>query len=77
MLASDKSSIFYESTHRIEKCLNEIKNLPPRGGTRRVAIGRELTKIFEEVLIGTPKEILDIFSQFPEKKKGEFVVMIV
>jgi 16S rRNA C1402 (ribose-2'-O) methylase RsmI len=47
------------------------------GGTRRVAIGRELTKIYEEVLIGTPKEILGIFSQFPEKKKGEFVVMIV
>lgn len=85
MLVSEKSSIFYESTHRIEKCLEEIIKLDKsltegKGfgvGVRKVAIGKELTKIYEDVLIGTPKEILEIFKQDPQKKKGEFVVMII
>jgi 16S rRNA (cytidine1402-2'-O)-methyltransferase len=74
MLASDKSSCFYESTHRIEKCMEELMKLDC---ARQVALGRELTKIYEEVLVGTPEEILAIFTKFPEKKKGEFVVMVV
>lgn len=92
MLASDKSSIFYESTHRIEKCLEEIQKLQntpdprlvPRsrsevGGSwvRRVVIGKELTKIYEEIMVGTPEELLEIFKTNRQKVKGEFVVMIV
>ncbi len=81
MLASDNSSIFYESTHRIEKCMMELQKLSttdPRGSVvRKVALGRELTKIYEEVLVGSPAEILEIFKKTPEKKKGEFVVMVV
>lgn len=75
MLENKNSSIFYESTHRIEKCLNEIQTLSTE--PVKLAVGRELTKMFEEVLIGSPEEILEIFKQTPEKKKGEFVVMIV
>jgi 16S rRNA (cytidine1402-2'-O)-methyltransferase len=74
MLASEKSSIFYESTHRIVKCLEEIKIL---GEGREVVVGKELTKIFEDFLIGTPEDILKIFEAEPVKTKGEFVVMIV
>ncbi len=85
MLESEYSSIFYESTHRIEKCLTELQKLqtPPNlplsmgGIIRKVAIGKELTKIYEEILIGTPNELLEIFKLDPQKKKGEFVVMIV
>jgi 16S rRNA (cytidine1402-2'-O)-methyltransferase len=43
----------------------------------KVVLGRELTKIYEEILTGTGEEILEIFKKNPEKKKGEFVVMIV
>ena len=74
MLASEYSSIFYESTHRIEKMLLELQKL---NCERKVAIGKELTKIYEEILIGTPLEILEIFKKDPQKKKGEFVVMVV
>jgi 16S rRNA (cytidine1402-2'-O)-methyltransferase len=74
MLASEKSSIFYESTHRIIKCLEEIKNLETE---REIVVGKELTKIFEDFLIGSPDEILKIFEGNPSKTKGEFVVMIV
>lgn len=82
MLASEKSSIFYESTHRIEKFLKEVEKL--QGGEaaaqqppRRIAVGKELTKIYEDFIIGTPAEILKIFELDPKKLKGEFVVMII
>jgi 16S rRNA (cytidine1402-2'-O)-methyltransferase len=88
MLSSENSSVFYESTHRIEKCLEQIleieKSIPhltsPKIGeeqNRKIVIGRELTKIYEEYLFGTAVEILEIFKKYPEKKRGEFVVMIV
>jgi 16S rRNA (cytidine1402-2'-O)-methyltransferase len=72
MLASENSSIFYESTHRIEKCLQEILKLQAVDEKpRKVAVGKELTKVFEEVLVGTPDEILDIFKKDSQKKTGE------
>jgi 16S rRNA (cytidine1402-2'-O)-methyltransferase len=77
MLANENSSIFYESTHRIEKCLGEIIKLDDGEEKRKVVVGKELTKIFENYLFGTPEEILEIFKNDPQKTKGEFVVMIV
>ncbi len=74
MVENENSSIFYESTHRIIKCIQEIEKFE---SNRKIAIGKELTKIYEEVVIGTPKEILEIFTKDPSKTKGEFVVMIV
>ena len=43
---------------------------------RRIVIAREITKIFEEVISGTPKEVQDHFLSNPVKVKGEFVVMV-
>lgn len=74
MLASEYSSIFYESTHRIEKFLKEMEKLECG---RKIIIGKELTKIYEEIITGSPTEILEIFKNNPSKKKGEFVVMVV
>lgn len=79
MLSNQNSSIFYESTHRIVKCLEEIQTLQGTGlgEGRTLAIGKELTKIFEDFIFGTPAQILEIFQKNPSKTKGEFVVMIV
>ena len=65
--------IFYESTHRIEKCVDQMHEFFPE---KKVCLARELTKIYEEFLIGTPAEIQKILKEFPEKKKGEFVVLV-
>ena len=70
---SEHTMIFYESTHRIEKCVDQMNEFFPE---KKVCIARELTKIYEEFLIGTPEEIKIIFEKFPEKKKGEFVVLV-
>ena len=67
----DISSIFYESPHRILKSLETLARIAP---TRRVAVARELTKLHEEVLVGTPTEILDSFQNSPPK--GELVLVI-
>ena len=67
-----RASVFYESPHRIVKTLGALKdNLSPG---RRVGLYRELTKLYEEALIGTPAEVLEALT--PEKQRGEFVVIV-
>ncbi len=75
---SKRTVVFYESPHRIIKTLNSLKThldtAPPN--TRKVVIARELTKIFEQVISGTPDDLLKYFEENPDKVKGEFVVMV-
>jgi 16S rRNA (cytidine1402-2'-O)-methyltransferase len=68
---SDMPVILYESPHRIEKLLVEL------GGVKRVTVLRELTKIHEEVVSGTPGEVSHYFKLHPDRVRGEFVVMVV
>lgn len=78
IISNKNSSIFYESTHRIEKCIQEIDKIQKDlDMNRKVAIGKELTKMFEDYIIGDTSEILRIFEENPDKKRGEFVVMVV
>ncbi len=70
---SDRPIIFYESTHRIIKALESLQEECP---DRKVILGKELTKIYEEVILGKPFEILEYFSLYPKKIKGEFVVLV-
>jgi 16S rRNA (cytidine1402-2'-O)-methyltransferase len=78
MLASEYSGVFYESTHRLEKCLEQILNMEKEERVqRKIIIGKELSKIYEEFLIGTATELLHVFKENKDKLRGEFVVMIV
>ena len=70
--ASDMPTVLYESPHRIIKLLGELEKVTPKA---RVTIARELTKMFEETLSGTPKELAHIL-QKGKKVRGEFVVII-
>ncbi len=72
MAEMDISVIFYESPHRIEKTIQNIGEYC--GEDRKICIGRELTKMHEEVFWGTTKEAESHFKG--ERKKGEFVVVI-
>ncbi len=67
----DRTVIFYESTHRILKTLESLKNIK-----KKITIVREITKIYEEVLQGSAEEILEILNNNEEKQKGEFVVIV-
>jgi len=65
------SLIFYEAPHRIEKFLGWLKEAL---GNRKIALGREISKMFETYYRGT----IDEFLNNPEliKYKGEFVVVV-
>lgn len=69
----DHPVAFFESTHRIMKTLQSLADTAPQS---RVTIGRELTKLFEEVVSRTAVEILAYFTDHPEKVRGEFVVLV-
>ncbi|KKQ28079.1 MAG: Ribosomal RNA small subunit methyltransferase I [Candidatus Magasanikbacteria bacterium GW2011_GWC2_37_14] len=61
---------FYESNHRIKKCLGELADVLEED--RQMCVCRELTKKFETIYRGTIKEILT--KNISEK--GEFVIVI-
>jgi len=63
--------VFYESCHRILASLGDIKAV---FGDREIAVARELTKKFEEVLRGSAESILAGLAR--GKPKGEFVIVI-
>ena len=65
------SLIFYEAPHHLKKTLAALLlGL----GNRRAAIGRELTKKFEEFKRGTLEEIIKYYEE--NEPRGEFVVII-
>lgn len=71
---SEHTIILYESTHRILKLLKELDEYIK--GSKKITLARELTKMHEELLIGSPQELLDILESNPQKQKGEFVVIV-
>ena len=67
----ENTIILFESPYRLEKTLNQLlDNL----GNRPVVVGRELTKLYEEVIRGNLSEVIKYFSK--SKVKGEIVIMI-
>ncbi len=71
---SDRTSVFYESPHRIEKTLESLaKHLPE---AKKVVIAREITKVFEETVSGSANEVKGYFGRNPDKVRGEFVVIV-
>ena len=72
--ASERASVFYESPHRILKALTSLSQQLPE--KRRVGIFRELTKIYEEAIVGSAGEILQKLEADPQTQRGEFVVIV-
>ena len=71
LLNVDNTIILFESPFRLEKTLNQLKEYL---GNRSVVVGRELTKLYEEIIRGNLEDIIKYFSK--SKVKGEIVIMI-
>ncbi len=71
-LTEEKATlIFYESPQRILRTLTDLETIL---GNRPAVIGRELTKMHEEIVRG---KISDLITHFRGKKpRGEFVLLI-
>lgn len=64
--------VFYEAPHRI---LETLEDIAATLGERQVVLARELTKIHEEFLRGTPQELRSALAERPSVK-GEITVMV-
>ena len=70
--AEPRTTVLYESPHRIVKLLGEL--VEHCGPERRASVSRELSKKFEETRRGTVEELKAHFEAHPPK--GEFVVVV-
>ncbi len=68
----EKTTVLYESPHRIIKLLNELINY--ECGSRKVVVCREISKLHEEIIRGTVDDVADHFKT--NAPKGEIVVVI-
>ena len=69
-----RTMVFFESSHRIEGCLADLRDV--LGAGRQAAVCRELTKQFETVLRGSLADLHDQVSRDPNQRKGEFVLVV-
>ncbi|PIA78907.1 16S rRNA (cytidine(1402)-2'-O)-methyltransferase [Gaetbulibacter sp. 4G1] len=67
-----RTIIFYESPHKLVKTLGHFCEY--FGEDRQVSVSRELTKLYEETIRGTAKEVLEYYTNKPPK--GEIVVVV-
>jgi len=63
--------VLYEAPHRLEDCLNDIREVM---GERQVVVARELTKVYEEFIRGTAAEIAAKIEQ--GRVRGEVAILI-
>ncbi len=69
--STETPCFFYESVHRVEKLLSELEEL---GYEWKVFIARELSKMFEEKVMGTASELKEKIEKKELVIKGEFVI---
>ena len=69
---NEKTTIIFESPHRLKKLLNELKEYC--GGEREISVSRELTKKYEEQINNKIDNIIDIFDN--REIIGEITIVI-
>ncbi len=72
LVDTEISTVFYESVHRFPRFLKEANEF--LGAERKICVGRELTKMYEEIWRGTLGEAIEHFTA--ENTRGEFVVLV-
>jgi 16S rRNA (cytidine1402-2'-O)-methyltransferase len=69
-----RTLIFYESPHRILESLQDMATV--FGGQRRAVLARELTKLFETVLVDTLEGLCQRVQSDSNQQKGEMVILV-
>ena len=72
IMKSPKTTILYESPHRLKKLLSELKIIC--GGERKIKVFRELTKRYEEHIGNNIDEVIKFFES--KEIKGEITIII-
>ncbi|MFH1890291.1 MAG: 16S rRNA (cytidine(1402)-2'-O)-methyltransferase [Candidatus Kuenenbacteria bacterium] len=78
VLDSQRTVVFYESCHRIIKCLEQMIEASKTSETgkisKQIVVCRELTKKFESIYRGTVDQVLEKVKDDP--LKGEYTIMV-
>ena len=70
----ERTIVLYESPHRLVKALEQIIEFI--SADRLVMVGREISKLHEQMVRGTATEVLAYFVAHPDKVRGEIVIVI-
>ncbi|MEG3437634.1 16S rRNA (cytidine(1402)-2'-O)-methyltransferase [Pannus brasiliensis CCIBt3594] len=68
----ERTMVFYEAPHRIVKTIEDFRET--FGKARKIVLGRELTKLYEEFWRGTISEAMDYLTG--KQLKGEFTIVV-
>ena len=68
----EKTTIIYESPHKLIRLIKELKEYC--GGSREIRVARELTKKFEEHIGQNIDELIEFFNN--NEPKGEFTILV-
>lgn len=71
LIDRSETLIFYEAPHRL---LNTLEFLYDNIGNRKIAMCRELTKLYEEIIRLTLEEAIEYYKQ--QSPRGEYVLVV-
>jgi 16S rRNA (cytidine1402-2'-O)-methyltransferase len=69
-----RTMVFYEAPHKLIKTLEDLR--ATFGPTRKIVLGRELTKLYEEIWRGTVAEAINLYRE-NKTPKGEFTLVVM
>lgn len=69
-----RTMVFYEAPHKLIKTLEDL--LATFSPTRKIVLGRELTKLYEEIWRGTIAEAINLYRD-NKTPKGEFTLVVM
>jgi len=69
-----RTMVFYEAPHKLIKTLEDLRET--FGPTRKIVLGRELTKLYEEIWRGTIAEAINLYQE-NKTPKGEFTIVVM
>lgn len=70
----NRTIVLYESPHRLLKTLNDLIFF--FGLERNIAICKEISKVFQEIIRGNIKEIISFYEKNVKKILGEYTIII-
>lgn len=74
LVVESRTLVFYEAPHRIRESIQDMQEI--FGSERRIAIARELTKQYEQIVRGPLGDIIGKLDSEEIKIKGEFVIIV-
>ncbi len=76
LLSQEHTVVLYESPHRFIKLLEELAERVTSERGLELTVCRELTKMYEDIRVGTPAELLAHYADHEDQVRGEFVLII-